>query len=247
MNIINTILGFPLGYVIYTAYGLTGSYGAAILIFAFAARAVMFPVNMLAHRNAIRLLQIQPSLTAIKRRHAGDRERLHEEQYNLFKKEKYSPYVGLVPLVVQLVLIMGIMQVMYNPLQHLLHFGGGAIEAMVQASHEASDASGGYGEQLRVIEALRRPENLPLFREALLGFPDAEGMLSAAAGVDMNFMGLNLGETPSPSSPSAALIVPALSGITALLFCLVQSAISPGALSQGKGANYSLTGFTIAL
>ena len=114
MNAINTILGAPLGYIIYLAYRLTGSYGLAILIFAAATKAVLFPVNALTHRNAIRLLNIQPTLNAVKRRHAGDKDRINEAQYELFKEEKYSLFVGLAPLFIQLFLIIGVMQVMYH-------------------------------------------------------------------------------------------------------------------------------------
>ena len=120
MEIINTVLGVPLGYIIYFAFQITGSYGLAILIFTIISRVVKFPVNVLAHKNSIRLLQIQPALDIIKRRYTGDKEQMHEEQHNLFNKEKYSPYLGILPLLIQIILIMGVMQVMYHPLQHLL-------------------------------------------------------------------------------------------------------------------------------
>ena len=205
-----------------------------------------FPVNILTHKNSIRLLQIQPVLNIIKRRYAGDKEQLHEEQYNLFKKEKYSPYVGLVPLFIQLVVIIGVMQVMYNPLQHMLHFNKEVIEALVQATRELYGIQGGYGEQLRIIEAIRLPENLSVFQTAVAGFPDAEIILRDAASIDLRFLGLNLGATPSIINPTRVLLVPFLSGFTSLIFCLTQSALSPGALSQAKGTSCGLTIFTVA-
>ena len=130
MSVINTVLGVPLGYAIYFAYIFTNSYGFAIIIFAVIAKIVLFPVSVLAHKNSIRLLQIQPALHIIKRRYAGDKEQLNEEQYNLFKKEKYSPFVGLIPLFLQLFLIIGVMQVMYHPLQHLLRLEPDAVSVI---------------------------------------------------------------------------------------------------------------------
>lgn len=192
MNVINTILGTPLGYIIYFAYRLTESYGLAILIFSIAVRAViLFPINILAHKNSIRLLKLQPGLGIIKRRYAGDKERLNEEQYNLFKKERYSPFVGLIPLFAQLILIIGIMQVMLNPMQHM---------------HGIAESD-----------------------------------------IDFVFLGLNLLAVPSFANPSPELIMPLLSVGSALAFCLVQNAISPGALSQSKGTNLGLMIFTVAL
>lgn len=182
LSIINTILSVPLGFVINRAYLLTNSYGLAILIFAFVARFLVVPVNILAHKNSIRLLNLQPSLSVIKKRYANDKEQFHEKQYNLFKREKYSPYVGLAPLFIQLFLIIGIFGVMRNPEQHISYLYTGI-----------------------------------------------------------------LGTTPSFVNPSPALTVPFLAGLSALLFCIIQSALSPGALSQSKGTNLGLTVFTVGL
>jgi len=192
LELINTVLGTPLGYVIYFAYRFTDSYGLAILIFAIIVRiVVLFPVNILAHKNSIRLLTLQPSLSVIKRRYSGDKEQINEEQYNLFKNERYSPFVGLIPLFAQLILIIGIMQVMLDPLRYM---------------HGINAADIGFA-----------------------------------------FLGLDLLKVPSFSTPSPELIMPFLSGGAALGFCHVQNAISPGALSQGKGMNNGLTIFTVAL
>ncbi|MCL2247738.1 MAG: membrane protein insertase YidC [Oscillospiraceae bacterium] len=120
MELINTILGTPLGYIIYFAYQLTGSYWLSVVVFAIIVRVVvLFPVSILAHKNSIRLLQISPRLNIIRKRYSGDKERLNEEQHELFKSEKYNPLVGVIPLVVQLILIIGIMQVMLNPMRHM--------------------------------------------------------------------------------------------------------------------------------
>ena len=247
MSIINTLLGTPLGYIIYLAYRLTGSYGLAIVIFAVVVRIVLFPVTTLAHRNSIRFLQIQPALHIVKQRYSGDKERLNEEQYELYKKEKYNPSIGLVPLFLQLFLIMGILQVIYNPLQHLLHLSSGEIKAITSANWVPFAVHAGSGEQLRIMEAIQRSENLDGIRAALSSFPDADGTIALISNTDLRFFGLNLGETPSLRNPTSALIVPIVSALSALVFCLIQNAISPGAISQSKGTNNGLTVFTVAL
>lgn len=43
-----------------------------------------------------------------------------------------------------------------------------------------------------------------------------------------------------------SFVMPIISGLSALLFCLIQNKITPGALSQGKGTNFFLTAFTVA-
>ena len=247
MGVINTILGTPLGYVIYFAYLLTGSYGLAIVIFAVLVKFIIFPVMMMAHRNSIRLLQLQPALTIIKRRYSGDRERLNEEQYTLFTKERYSPVLGVVPLLLQLFLVIGMLQVMYHPLQHLLRLDGDAINALVLTLRGIYGDLSPAREQLMVFDAFRNPDYLPMFRQALAGFADAEVIIEQIVNTNLNFIVFDLGRVPSFTSPSIELIIPAFAGLAALVFCLVQNAISPGALSQSARTNLFLTVFTVGL
>ena len=247
MDIINTILGTPLGFVIYYAYQVLGSYGLAIIAFAIIVKIPLFPVMLIAHRNSIRLLQLQPDLYFIKQRYAGDKERINEAQYELFSKEKYSPVLGIVPLLVQLVLVMGILQVMYHPLQYILRLESEVIDSLVQAYNSIYGVGGGFAEQLLVLQAFQQTENLPIFQHVLAGFDDGGRIFQLIQGLDLHFLGLNLGTSPSLLNPSLELVVVLLSAISALSFCLVQNAISPGALSQGKRTNIGLTVFTVGL
>ena len=242
---INTILGVPLGFIIYFAYRLTGHFGASVLIFALIVRCILFPVSLWAHKNAIRLLRLQPALAHIKRQHAGDREALNESQYGLFKSEKYSPFAGLVPLFLQLFLLIGVLQVMYHPLQHVLHFDRAVIDQMVYVAREVFGIQAGAGVQLAVLELLHHPENTYAFQAALAEFPNYQVLINRASSINMQFLGFDLGALPSLRNPSILLFVPVLSGVTAWIFCMFQNALSLGALSQSKKTNMGLTIFTV--
>lgn len=77
MEFINSFLGNPLGFLIYLAYQITGSYGGAVLIFAVVVKIVLFPINFMAHKNSIRFLKLQPTLNMLKRRYSEDKEELN--------------------------------------------------------------------------------------------------------------------------------------------------------------------------
>jgi YidC/Oxa1 family membrane protein insertase len=245
LNLINTVLGIPLGFIIYFAYRITGNYGLAILVFAVIVKIVLFPINIITHKNSIRFLRLQPTLNMLKRRYPGDRERINEEQYNLFQKEKYNPFIGIIPLFIQLFLIIGVLQVIYHPLQHMIHLDQNVIDALVQAARNLFGTNGSSGEQLLVIEAIQHPENIAVFQSALAGFQDSQITLQLLEHTDLHFLNLNLGEVPSIIKPSLILLVPLLSGIASLVFCLVQNIFSPGAIGQSKGTNLGLTLFTV--
>ena len=93
MNFINTVLGTPLGVVIWAVFQITGSFGLAILGFTIVVRCFLLPVSIFAHKNSLKYLRLLPSLNVIKKRYAGDRDKLGEEQYLLFKKEGYNAFV----------------------------------------------------------------------------------------------------------------------------------------------------------
>ena len=245
MNVINTILGIPLGFIIYFAYRITGNYGFAILIFAIFVKIVLFPVNIITHKNSIHFLKIQPVLNIIKRRYSGNRERINEEQCNLFKKEEYNPFIGIIPLFIQLFLVIGMLQVMYHPLQHMLHLDKSIIDMLIKTTRDLYGTHGGSGEQLLALDAVQRSENISMFQSVLTGFPNNKIILQLIEQTDLHFFNLNLGEVPSLLKPSFVIFIPILSGITSLIFCLVQNVLSPGALGQTNGTKLGLTIFTV--
>ena len=247
MDIINSVLGVPLGFIIYLAYQLSGSYGGAVLIFSIMVKIVLFPVTFMAHKNSIRFLKLQPALNIIKRRYSEDKEELNEEQYQLFKKEKYNVFIGIVPLLLQLILIMGMLQVMYRPLEHMLRLDQAAIDMLAETYYYLFESTGGAMVQLRVLQAIQYPENFLAFQTALTGRPEFEPILYSLANTNLNFMGINLGIVPSLTTITVEWLIPLAAGGFALIFCLINNKLSPGAMTQSQRANRGMTIFTVLL
>ncbi len=44
------------------------------------------PVSIMVQKNSIRMIQIQPQINEIKYKHAGDKDRIADEQMELFKR-----------------------------------------------------------------------------------------------------------------------------------------------------------------
>jgi len=241
------VLGEPLGIILYYTYQLVGSFGLAVVVFAVIVKIPLFPIMYITHKNSIRLLQLQPVLDLIRRRYAGDRDNLHEAQSALFTREKYNPMAGFLPLLVQLLLVVGILQVMYHPLQYILRLDATVIASLVKALQSVYGDAGGFAVQLSVLEAVQHAENLLIFQTTLAGFPDGEGIFGLLQDTDLRFLGFNLGITPSFRYASPELLIVLLSGLAALSFCLVQNRISPGALSQSVRTNGGLTLFNVGI
>ncbi len=168
MDVINTIIGIPLGYIMWLCYELVKNYGVAILLFALLTKALMFPLNIWVQKNSIKMVKLQPRINEIAASCVGSRDTVAEKQLALYKQENYKPLAGTIPLLIQIPIILGLIAVVYNPLQHLLHIDANTINALVQkASEILGTAELGSGAQLKVIELI----NDPFYTTAFSGVP----------------------------------------------------------------------------
>ena len=185
MNFISNALGLPLGLIMYICYAIAGSYGVAIILFSLITKVIFFPLSVLAQKNSVRLFQIQPKIDELKKLYPKDKERFYDEQDELFKKEKYSPGKGMIPLLVQLALILGMVNVIYNPLKHLMHIPAAAVERLVEVTQQVLGVEQlAYGGQLMVVSAAQDPANAGAFAALSNVIPDFGGVMARIGGLN---------------------------------------------------------------
>lgn len=97
-------------WLINLCYGFCGNYWVAIFIFTFLTKVILLPLSVWVQKNSIKTVRMSPEMNHIKAVYFGNQEVISEEQYKLFKREKYSPFADLVPLFVQLALLMGVVE-----------------------------------------------------------------------------------------------------------------------------------------
>lgn len=97
-------------WLINGCYALCHNYWIVILIFTFLTKVILLPLSIWIQKNSIKTVKMEPELNHIKATYAGNQELISEEQYKLFKREKYSPFGDLIPLFVQLALLMGVVE-----------------------------------------------------------------------------------------------------------------------------------------
>lgn len=89
---------------------LCHNYWIAIFLFTLLTKVILLPLSIWIQKNSIKTVKMEPELNHIKAVYAGNQELISEEQYKLFKREKYSPFGDLIPLFVQLALLMGVVE-----------------------------------------------------------------------------------------------------------------------------------------
>lgn len=107
--ITDTIIG-GLIWMIDVCYGMCHNYWIAIFLFTLLTKVILLPLSIWVQKNSIKTVRMQPEMNHIKAMYMGNQDAISEEQYKLFKKEKYNPFADLIPLFVQLALLMGVVE-----------------------------------------------------------------------------------------------------------------------------------------
>lgn len=115
MGLINEWIGTPLGALMHWCYGLTGGYGSAIIFFTVLSKIVLFPLSLIAQKNSIKMVRMQPLLADIKAYNSGDSPRIAQETKALYQQERYSTFAGILPLLIQIPIILGLIHVINQP------------------------------------------------------------------------------------------------------------------------------------
>ena len=97
-------------WLINICYAVCNNYWIAIFIFTVITKIILLPLSAWVQKNSIKMVRMQPEINHIKAAYCGSSDMISEEQYKLFKKEKYSPFADLIPLFVQLALLMGVVE-----------------------------------------------------------------------------------------------------------------------------------------
>ena len=101
---IGSVFGSILGF----CASLVKNEGLAILLFTLITKVILLPVGVWTHLNGLKMVRIQPEVNRLKIRYFGDRDTVAEKQAELYKKEGYHPLAGLIPLILQLALLLGV-------------------------------------------------------------------------------------------------------------------------------------------
>ena len=236
-------MGVLFGTVMKWCYGITKNYGLAIILFTLFSKIVLLPVSVWVQKNSIKMVKIQPEINRIKARHFGDNDTIAEEQQKLFKREKYNPMASIIPLILQIVLLMGVVEVIYHPMEYILNIPDESVSALKSAAVEyveGLDPESGSLE-LAVIQDIQSGAHNDSYIAAA-----GEETIHAVNSLDMNFMGMNLGWIASVTG-GIAWIVPLLAGLSSWLLAYAQNRINVLQSEQSKLNKYGMMALSVGI
>lgn len=231
-NFIISVIGYPLGLIMYLCVKLVKNYGIALILFTLITKIIMFPLNLIVQKNSIKMVNMKPELDALRYQYTDDKDAYYDAQQKLYKKEKYSPMAGVWPLLLQIPIILGLINVVYHPLRHIIR-----MPSEVISEFTAAFSSADYPE-LMVLEKIGE-----LGGELTSKFGDYVNEIKA---LDMNFLGIDLAARPDITVLNWLLIIPILSGLSTVLLCVIQNKINVLQIEQSKAAQWGVSIFTVA-
>ncbi|HHW93207.1 MAG TPA: membrane protein insertase YidC [Clostridiaceae bacterium] len=237
MRLINTIFGIPLGYLMYICYRLVGNYGISIILFTLITKVIMFPLSLISQKNSIIMIRMRPKLDEIRQRYAGNSSEMAAKQKELYRSERYSAWKGILPLLVQIPIVLGLINVIYNPLQHLMRLDSSVIAPLLERTallNKTTVVGLGTSAELTVLEAVQ--SNASYF-SGMAGIKEIVAM-------DLSFLGLSMAEVPTIASIS--ILYPILSGLSALLLAVYQNKHNVLQRSQGAVSRWVTTAILVA-
>ncbi|MEA5010979.1 MAG: YidC/Oxa1 family membrane protein insertase [Angelakisella sp.] len=213
----------------------------AIVLFTLITKVILLPISIWVQKNSIKMVRMLPELNNIKADCFGDADRIADETSKIFKRDKYNPLANIIPLIIQIALLMGVIEVIYHPLNYLLHINSDIIQQLTAIIAQATGANPQDATiQLAVVSAVQSGA----FSSAFSIIP-AEVLL-AIQGLNLNFFTFHLSQIPSQVG-GVTFISPAIAGFSAWLLCFVQNRSNVLQSEQGNLNKYGLMVFSILL
>ncbi|WP_300328240.1 YidC/Oxa1 family membrane protein insertase [Fusobacterium sp.] len=88
--------------ILVTFYGMTGSYGIAIILLTIFIKIVLLPLTLKQDKSMKEMKKLQPKIEEIKKMYSGDPQTMNQKTMELYKEHKVNPAGGCLPILIQL-------------------------------------------------------------------------------------------------------------------------------------------------
>lgn len=211
-------LGGPLGWIMDLIYQVVNSYGWAIVLFTVLVRLAMLPFTIKQQKSSARMQAYQPMINEINKKYANDKQKQQEEMLRLQEEYGFSPMAGCLPMLLTMLVLFGVIDVVYKPLQHILRVPADAINAAMQGMGIANN----YMAQNAMISKIQAD---PTVAQQWFSAEQLEKIQS----FNFHFLGIDLSQMPQLSlAPETLplLIFPVLSVLTMFLSNILMTKLS---------------------
>lgn len=237
-----------LGIIMRWCYRLFNNYGIAIILFTLFSKIILLPMSIWVQKNSIKMVKMQPDINRIKINYFGDKDRIADEQSKLYKKEKYNAFASLIPLFIQILLLMGLVEVINHPLSYIegvskdtsMELVAVALENHPELSSESSSL------ELVVVNDVKNDNYVEQYQEALNKIESEETSVESIKNINLDFFGFDLSWVATQKG-GIAILVPIIAGISALILCVAQNMMNVLQAEQSNANKYGMLVISVGL
>lgn len=216
---------------------LSNEYFIAIIIFTVLTRLILLPANLHQQKATAKTARLQPKIQKIQKKYPDpkDRNKLNQEMNDLYAREGHNPMqMGCLPMIFQLVFLMGIVGIIYYPLSYIIGMSNiGDYTDQLTEFLESVNYSGNYL-QLGILE------NWTAYRDQLVAQMPELFTPERVSAIDSFRQGMILGGIDMTALPhwkdGVIVVIPIVSFLTSLastgISMLIQKKTNPAAAQQ---------------
>ncbi len=217
MEFIREVFAIPFGWLLSIFYNLTDSYILAIVLLTVLIRAALLPTSISQQKNTAKQTRLNTKVNKIKQKYAGNQQKIQEETQALYQREGFgAANMGCMPLMIQMIVMIGLYGVIYTPLSSVLRFGDDAIEKIKTAMNIVVETGKNSANNSRMVE-LQILGKVEEFADKLSGVIDEEQITELLDFKErFTVFGLDLSLTPNVKEPGVIWLIPILAFATAM-------------------------------
>lgn len=205
-----------LGIIMEWIYKLIPNYGWTLILFTLLMKIVMFPLSVKQQKSTARMAAYQPMMQEIQKKWANDKNRQQEELMKFQQETGMSMTAGCLPMLVNFLVLFGLIEVVYRPMQYILRVPRDLVNQAVDVANSALNMNlnaANFTVENALINAVKASPDV------FTGVFSAD-QITAISNFNFNFFGLDLSQVPRFAFDAASLalmIIPVLSVVTMIM------------------------------
>ena len=238
---LSDIITVPFGWLLAQLYHLTNNYGVAMILFAILVQLILMPINAKSKKSMMKMSRLTPRIQDIQARYANDPQKQNEMMQKLYQDEGVSMGGGCVWSLIPMLILFPLFAVIRQPITYILLESEEITSQIISVIKTAAPdifSSNSYYDQVIAAQAI--PQFANELRAAIPGISEF-----ALAGINFNFLGINLGMIPQFNIFSAnwawdwahigAFLIPMVSAGSQVLQMWISQKTNDSVITDEKG------------
>lgn len=122
-------LAMILGPLMRMLYQMIPNFAVTMIVFTVIIKLLMLPLMIKQQKSMAKMSVFTPMVNEIQQKYKNNQEKMQEEMIKLQQEYGYSPTAGCLPMLVNMLVLFGMVEVVYRPVQYILGIPKDAISA----------------------------------------------------------------------------------------------------------------------